>query len=534
MCFRGAGGLQYRFDGFTLDYKRGELRDGEQGVEIEPRAFAVLCYFVENQGLLISKDELIEKIWDGRFISDAAVSTAIKSVRKAFGDDGTNQKYIRTVHGRGFRFVGDVQIAVANPSVPASVLIEESTPTEAQDRRGEQPSIAVLPFGYLSSDEKFASIADAIPGEIISTLSRLRWLKVISRGSSFRFRTAVQDYSVLRQALGASYILTGDVELLGGQLGLSVDLVDSRSGQVVWSDRRTGPIEDLHAVRDELVILVASAMELHIPQHEAALARLRNPDSLDAWSFYHTGLQHMFRFNKTDNALAEGYLKRATELDPNFARAFAARSFTSFQAAFLRYHDDRSMAIDAAQRFAEKSLELDPMDPFGNFNFGRSHWLRLDPAAGQTWIERSINLSPSFAQGYYAHGWADVMAGDGASALVNVEQAISLSPLDPFLYAMQSCKGMANMQVGKMAEAQNWAVLGAQQPGAHYLIKAIAAAISHMNGDAAAARRWYEYSLQMNPNATVRSFFVAFPFADEGVRSQFHRALLALGYPETD
>ena len=100
MCFRGAGGLQYRFDGFTLDYKRGELRDGEQGVEIEPRAFAVLCYFVENQGLLISKDELIEKIWDGRFISDAAVSTAIKSVRKAFGDDGTNQKYIRTVHGR--------------------------------------------------------------------------------------------------------------------------------------------------------------------------------------------------------------------------------------------------------------------------------------------------------------------------------------------------------------------------------------------------------------------------------------------------
>lgn len=175
----------------------------------------------------------------------------------------------------------------------------------------------------------------------------------------------------------------------------------------------------IHAIRAEIVACTISELELHIPLNEALRARLRAPDSLDAWSIYHVGLQHMFRFNRRDTEIAAGHFERATDLDPTFARAFAARSFTSFQKAFLKNSSDIERDTKDTRLFATKSLELDPLDPFGNFTFGRSFWLESDPDGGIDWLERATKFSPNFAQGFYAHGWADVMAcrgGCGARA----------------------------------------------------------------------------------------------------------------------
>jgi len=141
-------------------------------------------------------------------------------------------------------------------------------------------------------------------------------------------------------------------------------------------------------------------------------------------------------------------------LEPDFARAYAARSFTSFQSAFLKYTNDSSAEVGNARRFAEKCVELDPVDPFGNLTLGRAHWLRGDPEAGIPWIDRSVELSPNFAQGFYA--------GRGTEALAQIEKAIALSPLDPFLYAMQCARGMAYLQLeqccalGRERRARAW------------------------------------------------------------------------------
>jgi DNA-binding winged helix-turn-helix (wHTH) protein len=146
-----------RFDRFTLDLSLGQLsRDGEE-VAIEPRAFTLLCYLVENRHRLVSKDELVEKVWDGRFITDTAISTLIKTTRRALDDDGKAQRLIRTVHGRGFRFAG----AVEEP-VPAAVrqdLAQEQGPGGAAQEVGEQPSIAVLPFRQIGRTGIFDAIA---------------------------------------------------------------------------------------------------------------------------------------------------------------------------------------------------------------------------------------------------------------------------------------------------------------------------------------------------------------------------------------
>lgn len=353
---------------------------------------------------------------------------------------------------------------------------------------------------------------------------------MVSRGSTFRFRQTEPDLAEIHAALGANYSLTGLVEIFGAVITVSVELSDNRSQAVIWSERFSGTISDVNDTRNDIVTHVISALELHVPLNDAKRARLHPPEDLDAWSIYHLGLQHMYRFNKADNLVAAGHFERATILDPNFARAFAARSFTSFQSAFLKYSTDASAEADNTRRFAEKSVELNPVDPFANFTLGRAHWLRGDPEAGMPWIGRSIELSPNFAQGFYAHGWGDGMAGRGAEALQRLERAISLPPLDPFLYAMQSACGLAYLQMEDYENAVFWAEKGARAPGPHFLIGAIASMICEISGDEEKAVYWATKTKERRPDASVAMFFSAFPFEDTQLRSQIASALVSVGF----
>jgi DNA-binding winged helix-turn-helix (wHTH) protein len=517
--------MRYRFDDFTLDLDRGLLLESERDIATEPRAFALLSLLVMNHDRMVSKAEIIEKVWDGRIVSDAAIATVIKTTRKALGDTGAAQKYIRTVRGRGVRFVGKV-VAVS----PGRAQNHEASPKRAGDPPvSTRPTIAILPFRMVGYSQAYSAIADAIPAELISCLSRLRWLTVVSRGSTFRFRQESPDLTAIHDTLGANYCLTGLVEIFGSVIAMSVELSDTRTQAVIWSERFSGTVEGVNQTRNDIVTHVISALELHIPLHEAERARLRPPESLDAWSVYHIGLQHMYRFNSADNQIAAGHFERATDLDPSFARAYAARSFTSFQTAFLKYTNDPLPEVDKARHFAEKCLELDPVDPFGNFTLGRAHWLRGDPEAGMPWIDRSVELSPNFAQGFYAHGWADVMAGRGAEALVHLEKSIALSPLDPFLYAMQSAQGLAYLQLQDFEKAAFWAEKGARAPGAHFLICAIAAMTHKIAGDDEKAAYWSKSVQERRPDASVATFFNAFPLEDTDMRRSIKTALVSVG-----
>lgn len=515
--------MRYRFGPYLLDVSRGRLQQAGGDVTVEPRSFALLSLLVENSDRVVSRDEIIDRVWEGRIVSDAAIATVIKNTRKALGDDGTAQTYIQTIRGRGLRFVHEVAV-----DAPARVAAPEPA-GEDPGPVSHKPALAILPFRMVGHSETYGAIADAIPAELISCLSRLRWLTVVARGSTFRFRKDTPDLGDVLATLGAGYCLTGMVEIFGAAVAISVELSDTRTQSVIWSERFSGPLSGLDEIRHEIVVHVISAMELHVPLNEANRARLRPQENLDAWSIYHLGLQHMYRFNRDDNLIAARHFERATALDPEFARAFAARSFTSFQSAFLKYGTDTGAEIGNAQRFAEKCLELDPVDPFGNFTLGRAHWLRGDPEAGMPWIDRSVTLSPNFAQGFYAHGWGDVVAGRGAEALSQLEKAITLSPLDPLLYAMQCACGLAYLQLGDLEKAADWAEKGARAPGAHFLIGAIAAMIFKLKGDEARAAYWGKATLAKRPDASVAMFFDAFPFDDPQMRRQIAGALEAVG-----
>jgi TolB-like protein len=524
--------MKLLFDDFELDTRRGDLRLGAVDRPLEPRAFNVLCLLVENHDRLVSKDEILEKVWDGRIVSDSALSTVVKTVRKAIGDDGDAQKYLRTVRGRGFRFVAPVRIL---PDSQPDVRLPEESRADPQrpagPPTGANPAIAILPFATVGFSEAFSAIGDAIPTELISSLSRLRWLKVIARGSSFRFRNPDVDLDAVRSALGVGYCITGAVEIFGSKFALVVELIDANTHNVVWSERIPSRIDDVHEIRAQIVRDVIAALEVHVPLNEAEKARLNAPEALDAWGEYHIGLQHMYRFNRTDNDIAAARFEQAMALDPRFARAFAARSFTSFQSAFLKYSTDPEQDAENARRYAERSVEIDPLDPFGNFNLARTHWLDGDPDGGLEMLARSIEVNPNFAQGHYACAWTDAIAGRGDSALTSIDMAIALSPLDPFLYAMQATRGFAYLIQGDYTGAAAWAERGARSPAAHFLIGAIAAAAHHLNGDSDRASYWTANVRGRRADTSVEHFFAAFPFSDARIRQEIAGALAAQGFP---
>ena len=231
--------------------------------------------------------------------------------------------------------------------------------------------------------------------------------------------------------LGVRYCLSGTVELAGTRLIVTVELADTRDGGIVWADRFAAAIDDVHQMREEIRSRILTALEIRIPLHEAALARLTVTENLDAWSAYHLGLQHMYRFNRNDNAAAAALFQRAVALDPGFARAYAGLSFVHFQTAFMRYSDDLAGETALARRFAERGLELDPIDPFVNFTMGRSYWLEGDLDSSLGWLERATSISPNYAQGIYARAWTEALAGQGREGRTHVDLAMRAEPARP-------------------------------------------------------------------------------------------------------
>lgn len=515
----------YRFGASSLDTRKCELRSRGAVVPLEPQVFALLCLLIENRERLVGKDEIVERIWNGRIVSEAAISSRIKSVRQAIGDDGETQGLIRTFPKLGFRFVGEVE---AEPFIEAATAAAPAPIPEAPREAPPRPSIAVLPFEVVGGAPQGAVIAEALPHDLITELSRLRWLMVIARGSSFRFRGDAADIAQVRGALNVRYCLTGVIEVQGPSVALTVELCDTTSGGLVWSERFHAPVEGLHEVRGRIVQAVISALELHIPMHEANEARLKSPDNLDAWSAYHLGLHHMYRFSRQGNAQAALLFERAIGLDPSFARAHAGLSFTHFEGAFLNFADDAAKAADLAERAAEQGLEQDSFDPFCNLVMGRVFWLRGDLDASLPWLDRAIRLNPNYAQAKYSRAWTETLMGQAREGQGNVAAALELSPLDPLAYGMLGVRAFSHIILDEPALAAEWGERAARTPGAHALIEMIAAIGHRLNGDAERADYWAASAKRRAPGLTPSDFLTAFPFRHEAARQRIVKALADL------
>lgn len=515
--------MHHVFGPYALYPDRAELVGPEGPVRLEPKAYAVLRLLVEHHDRVVSREEMIEVVWGGRFISDAAVSTALKFARKAVGDDGDRQAMIRTIHGLGHRFVAPV-----DRRVDATTLVQAVEPAPEQaDRR---PTIAILPFSQALGEA--VQVGDGLADEIISSLSRLRWLRVIARESTFRFRQDGIDLEGLRRVLGAGYALSGRVELVAGRLNVSVTLIETGAGSVIWADRFSPSLDDLHLARQEITAAVIGALDLQISQAEAATARTKSTEMLDAWGAYHLGMSHLLRFNARDNTIAEGLFERATLMDPNFATAFAGRAFALQQEASQGFMADATPALAEMRRMAERAVELDPFDPFANMVMGRVNHIGGRSEDGLFWYERAIEVSPNFAKGHYARSHLDLLVGRTDQARAGVETSMHLSPMDPLLGLMLTFKSLSYFVDGKMDLALEWSRKAVRSNQVHYLVLTTAAMVSQLAGDPVEAARWATRLRELRPDATIAPYFLSNNFANSQIRDLVQRTLRDLGIPD--
>lgn len=517
----------YVFDNYRLDTDKRELHRGDGLVPLEPQVFALLELLIENRERLVGKDEIIERIWDGRIISDSALASRVKSARKAIGDDGAAQRRIRTLHRQGFRFVAAARAAGERSAVAVGAAEPEQPPAGPAPAASSRPSIAVLPFSLVGAAGPYAGIADALPHDLIVELSRLRWLFVIARASSFQFRGAAAAAEKVRTALNVRYSLSGTVEVVGEEIAVTVELSDTEDQGVVWSERYGGRVDAVHEIRSRIVHATLGALELQIPLNEARRV-LSGPETLDAWSAYHLGLHHMYQFSREGAARAADYFALAVEREPRFARGHAGLSFAHHEAAFLRFADDPARAAALARRHAERGLELDPLDPFCNLVMGRALWLPGEPEAALPWLDRAVELNPNYAQGHYSCAWTRAILGMGMESLEQGDEAMKLSPVDPLLYGMLGVRAFAHMGLGEPAAAAAWGERAARAPHAHPLIELIAAAAHSLNGDHGRASAWARSARARQPGIGADEFFAAFPFRDPAARADIGRALARL------
>ncbi len=531
----------YAFGAYVVDTAACEIRRDGNLVAAEPQVFDLLVYLLENRDRVVTRDEIIAHVWDGRIVSEAALSSRVKSARQILGDDGKRQMLIRTYHRRGFRFVGEVaavpsagEVSLANvgPSCDAATSDAVDTASGIDLSLPTRPSLAVLPFHCLGDDAAHQVIGDGIALDITTRLARQSWLFVIARGSAFRFRGLDHDPRQVADRLGVRYIVEGNVRHFGTGLRIQVTLTDAVAGREVWAENYDRRLADVLTLQDEIVDIIVGAVEAEIERIEQSRALLYQTSNFDAWTAYHRGIWHMFRFTEDDFDEAERLFLQAHRLDLALSRVQAGLSFVHWQRAFLEATPDREDQIRMAFDFAEESIAAGPHDPQGHWALGRAWLLRRDYERAISSLQVSIDLSPSFALGHYSLGLAHWMAGNVGRSRDAVGTARRLSPYDPMAYAMLAQQAVNCVMFGRLDDAADLSDRAARLPNAHVHVQFIATYCNMLAGRETAARRHLERVRRIRPNYSTGDYFRVLQVESEELRQHVTRAAGALGLRE--
>jgi len=488
----------YRFKTFELDIDRFELRENGRLVPMEPQVFALLGLLVSNNDRMISKEEIMERIWNGRVISEAALSSRIKSVRQALRDDGKSQRLVRTVHGRGFRFLGDVVCAKAVDENNKSVSTADGNESPAS-----RPAIAVLPFLNLSGNADQEYFSDAITQDIITNLSKHRWLDVAARNTSFGYKGKPVDLRQLARDLGVRYIVEGSVSRSGERIRVTAQLVDASTGNQRWSDRYDRDLKDVFAVQDEITTKIVARLEPAIGAAERQrVARCVRRD-LPAWDCYHLGIFHFFKFTSADNQVAQKLLQQSRDLDPQFGEAHAWWAYAIVLGMVYWDTEPSTDLLDDALAATNLALDLDDQNAVFYALKARVQLARREYGSALKENELALGLNPTLAAAHC--GLADSLAYEGRydEAIENFENAIELSPNDPQRWAFLTYGALAHIFKRDFPTAVKWAERAREIPNCQYWTAAhMAVALAHL-GDQDSASRSVELLLKERPDFTL-------------------------------
>ena len=387
---------------------------------------------------------------------------------------------------------------------------------EDQTAAPRRASIAVMPFVDRSSATSVrGGAADALAHDVITRLAQLRSLFVIAQGTVFALHERSIGAEEAGRMLNVDYVVSGSVRRDGKRMSVTVELAETRTAHIIWTEIFDQTLDDAFLVLDEIGNRIVASIVAEIETIERNRAILKPPASLDAWEAHHRGLWHMYRFSKAENDQARHFFEMAVRLDPTFARAYAGLSFTHFQNAFQGWAA-REPEIDRAFESATQSLMVDDRDPAAHWAMGRAFWLRGQHDQSVNELERTIDLSPNFAMGHYTLAFVHSQAGDPDIAISSSDHSRDLSPFDPLLFGMLGSRAMALVRLGRFEEAAGWGIKAAARPNAHPHILAIAAYSLALAGSLDEARAHAAAIRRKLPRYGIADFLGAFRFDPDG------------------
>lgn len=519
----------YQFGPFDLDVARRELKRDGSLVAIEPQVFDVLTVLIEARDRVVSRDELLDAVWRGRIVSEATLASRLNAARAAVGDTGAEQRMIRTLPRRGFRFVADVRAVTDRPFEVSGSSSQE----QAWERGNRLPGVAVLPFADTGAAPGEDFFADGIAEEIIAALSRSRGLLVIARNSSFSYKGRMVDVRQVGRELGVGYVLEGSVRRGAGRLRITGQLVDASSGACLWSDRFDGDTRDVFALQEQVAQGVAAAIEPTLQLAEIGRLRREPPAQLDAYDHLLRANASLGEFTPPSLITALGHIDAALAIAPDYAPALATSAYVRAQCHFQGWAQqdeaDRRVAASRAWRAVEigaDDAQVLWMAAFAIWSFdaeGRERARDL--------FRLSLLTNPNSAMALTLSGWIETMCGNGGEGRAMVERARRLNPRDPRGWLMSGVMALGAVIDEDFIEAVRWAEEAlAQNRRFAVALRVLAVALVRLDR-LDRARQVVRELLAVEPRLTVAEFLIRIPIPLERMARAYAEALTAAGLP---
>jgi TolB-like protein/Tfp pilus assembly protein PilF len=396
-----------------------------------------------------------------------------------------------------------------------------------------KPSIAVLPFQNLSGDPEQEYFAEGMVEEIITALSRMRWLFVIARNSSFTYKGRAVDVKQIGRELGVRYVLEGSVRKAGNRVRIAGQLIDTATGGHLWADRFDGGLEEVFDLQDQVATRVVGAIAPKLERAEIERSKRKPTESLDAYDHYLRGMACVHRWTKPASDEALQHFRRAIELDPEYASAYGLVARCYSQRKVSGWVTDRDFEVADAIRMARRVAEIGTDDPVALCTAGMALGYVVGSLEdGDAMIDRALALDSNSAWAWLFGGWTSVWLGNWEKALERIHRAMRLSPQDPQFFNMQTGAAWAYLLAGRYAEAQSWAEAAYHARPDYLNPLCIMTASSALAGNIDKARKVLAHMRTIDPESRISNILQRYPFRRAEDLAAVEKGLRLAGLPE--
>ena len=500
------------FGRFHLDLSQRRLaRDGVP-VPLGSRAFDILCVLALAKGEVVSKDELMTRVWPGLVVEENNIQVHVSALRKALDEGKSGQTHIVTVPGRGYRLVDHKSLHSAADGGPDNSIGPAPS---------DKASIAVLPFQNMSGDPEQEYFADGMVEEIITGLSRIKWLSVISRNSTFIYRNKPAVIKEVADKFGVRYVLKGGVRKSGNRVRITAQLIDTKTDAHLWAEQYDRVLEDVFATQDEITMCVVGAIEPSLRKAEIDRVRRQRPDNLNAYDLVLRSLPFVFAQMPKDAAIAIPLLENAVKLQPDYGAAHAFLGWClhhRFARGGLRDEDRISAIQHAHAAIAHSSDDATALAVAAQVIALDEH----DTTTALKLFDRALELSNSNVFALSLSAITLAWMGNAELAIERAKRAIRLSPFDSYNFRSHHALAITYFYSQQYEDAVDAARRAIDYNPSFSIARAVLAAALLRAGRVAEAKVAVRDVLEREPTFTIYSLSLSAelepvvfgPFAD--------------------